>query len=176
MPAVKSVGQTIPYNEETKSQRTLLMNLESGHPKYLPYIFSSKEDDIAIIYLDDRGKDFIETLIKRGYIPITIEDVDTRCDFKPKQSILSFGFSSNFAESKDELNLHIAELYWKSDILSMPVVAQGTIARPQKSKNQFTANISLQKGSSGGAIVSKNKLIGIIIRNIIKYLRVFFFK
>ena len=60
------------------------------------YIFSSRDDDLAIISLDSKisifGEEFMKTLNKSGYKPISITDIDTICNLKKGETIYAFGF------------------------------------------------------------------------------------
>ena len=126
---------------------------------------SSKNDDIGIIKLTGikpllEGKWFVETLIKRGYTPITIEDIDTVCNITQNQKIMAIGYP--IESTVGYKNLPKALYNWEAQAISIPMVTKGEISDVGKGKNDFQGNIFYYHGNSGGPSISNNKLIGIV--------------
>jgi hypothetical protein len=138
-----------------------MLQFYAGGRNYTNFIFSQKDTDLALIHLkknDFIESGFIHTLDKRGYKPIFISDIDTICKIKSDQTIFAFGFP----EEADVFRYpNSPALLWKSQSVSIPVVSIGKIQNDFNS-SFFTAEISVYHGYSGGPIVMKNKLIGIV--------------
>jgi hypothetical protein len=78
---------------------------------------------------------------------------------------MSFGFPADFFQVGKK-NLPPAVYNWQSDILSLPVVSEGTISDEMPTNSWFSGNIFVYHGNSGGPIVSNNKLIGLVSRGV----------
>jgi hypothetical protein len=128
-----------------------------------PFIFTSKEDDLAILNLDNTNvlSNRITALKEMGYVPIEMADIDSICDLKQKQVITSIGFTDHLSERTIK-HLDGEQLNMQSDILSLPIVSDGFIANLLGRENYFMGNIFVFNGNSGGAIISNNKLVGIV--------------
>jgi hypothetical protein len=133
-----------------------LMNLEPGQ-----YIFSSKEDDLAIISLNIELQNmrFADFLEQNGYSPIELKDIDSVCDLKYGQDLICIGFPflthyANRANSSDWWN--------ESKFIFQPAATFGKISAVFKHENNFIGDINVVPGNSGGPIISNNKLIGIV--------------
>lgn len=128
------------------------------------FYYVPEDIDISIIALDFKhGYSRIADALEKtyGYIPITIKDIDTACRLSYGQDIMAVGypFFSNFGE-KNKLNDTTEN--WVSKYLYQPVVTFGKIASISKFKPYFFGDVNVMPGNSGGAIVSNNKLIGIV--------------
>jgi len=142
----------------------VIMNLNMrGHTMPTSYLFSSKEDDLAVIVLEEtvRSKYFIDVLEKRNYKPISIEDIDKECKLKKGQEIMSFGYPNEIS-TRTTKTLSISEAYWESPYKSIPAYSIGKVADFIDKANYFYGDIFVTHGNSGGPIVSKNKLVGIV--------------
>jgi len=138
----------------------LLMNVGAGMAYGHSYIFSSVEHDLAIIDLNDPllGSKFVHTLLKRGYKPISITDIDSVCNVLDNEKILAIGFPD---QSIVDTNPNTPILNWSSKLITIPIVAIGT-TKKVNADYYFDATISIYHGFSGGPIIRNNKLIGIV--------------
>jgi len=129
----------------------------------IPFIFSSKEIDLAIVSLNDipvYGPQFINTLKNKGYVPITLSDIDTLGNISKNDKILAVGFP-NFSEIQQK-KLSMDYLNWQSFVISIPVISKGIVEDvTNDTYSYFTGNIFVYRGFSGGPVIADNKLIGI---------------
>ena len=149
---------------ETASDDIHILNGMFGKLSDSTYIFSDSSEDLAIVDLSIRpdGEGFIKTLLNRKYEPIKLSDIDSQCYLKKDQDIIAVGYPEHSIVKKYERPA-AAEIWMPSEI-SIPIVSMGKIARPNVRKKFFEGNIFTYHGSSGGAIVRNNKLIGIVSR------------
>lgn len=146
-----------------KSEPIMIMNYGVGTTDSRYYVFSDKQKDMALIslnnkfYPDDR---IVRKLLDKGYQPIEFSDLDMSL-LSVGQKINSFGFPQDFAQGGRK-NITKYEYIWDSEIISAPVVSEGTIQKDVQKDYYFLGNIFVTHGDSGGAIVSNNKLVGIV--------------
>lgn len=143
--------------------RTFISHLNTGPNWKRSYIFAPYNIDLAILNLDNFavGHDRVATLKNMGYVPIELSDIDTVCTLQKGQVIYSIGFTGDFFEVGRK-KLTPKQLLLESDLISLPIVSEGTVGDDHMASDYFTGNIFVEKGNSGGAIVSNNKLIGIV--------------
>lgn len=145
-----------------QGETIFIMNLAAGGKDWLPTIISSEADDIGIISLNHRYMDFFKTLLKRGYKPINITDIDNIFTVKRGAQIFALGFpgrNSIINVKKNSLALNV----WESSLISVPVISPGVyLEEIPKMPQWFDAMIFVYHGFSGGPVVYKDKLIGIV--------------
>ena len=126
------------------------------------YIFSEPTQDLAIISFDGKhnsNKIFADLLEKEHYVPISISDIDTT-QANYGDDVMTIGFPSfgflgrYFLPKNDEI--------WHSNLAFNPIASFGRIASPNFNKYYFVSDMSVAPGNSGGPIIKKNKLIGIV--------------
>lgn len=161
-------GDTVAKFPEGIDENLVLLNLGDGMPGQRPYIFSSGVDDIAVISLR-RQKLFVEALLAKGYEPVTVDDIDIDCAIVGDQKIAAFGFPGDMFETGKQGNITLGQFASRSPVASLPVITEGTIGDVREGRSSFTGNIFVTKGSSGGPIVSENKLVGIVSRQVTVY-------
>lgn len=148
-------------NSKIKSlERKFLMNLGAGTSYSVPYTFSSPDLDLAIISLDQRDSDFAEELLILGYEPISVKDISNA----PKaegSDIFTVGFPGATA-LLGERQLNFGEEQWASKAISLPVFTFGKVSMLHKDLDYYWADMSIYPGNSGGPVVEKGKLIGIV--------------
>jgi hypothetical protein len=155
-------GSDLAKGKSLDSVRTTL-NLTLRRPlNEVPLILSDKKTDLAIISLENAGylgKQFIQVLNWEGYIPIKLEDIDTTDDLKQNDLIFSFGFPQFSEVARLELPTNV----FGNEILkaTIPVVTKGYIQDVRKDSIDFTGNIFIYHGFSGGPVVKNNKMIGV---------------
>jgi CBS domain-containing protein len=129
-----------------------------------PYILSSKLNDIAIICIDcdTTASYFYRTLVKRGYQPLTVKDIDTIFKSKTGDQIYSIGFPEKSIIGSVKLTgIHFPHM--RSSIISVPVLTTGVYLKEYpKNSIFFDANMFVIHGFSGAPVISHNKLIGIV--------------
>jgi hypothetical protein len=154
-------NSTNKYGDSIKSSAPSVSLTNSSVPfEIIPYALSSKENDVAVIDLDDAydGKLFVEGLKKRGYIPITISDIETKPPAKEKR-ILVLGFPQ-FSMRLDP-HFQVALLMFVSPYVSTPTSAKGYFENHTGNKNFIYASVIVDHGMSGEPILYRNKQIGI---------------
>ena len=126
------------------------------------YIFSSVKDDIGIIKIDALLDNFSVTLLKRGYIPITINDIDTSFKVKNWINIFTIGFPAESLAYTKRLTEQTQRI--ESSLITIPFVSVGKVSNTLKGSSFFESDIFCYHGYSGGAIVDvkRSKLIGIV--------------
>ena len=159
LPPVDSFGNI--YRSRNDTNTIYIPSLWDYGATYL----SSIKDDIGMIFLDfsPKTRRFLRTLIERGYKPIEITDIDTSFSAVKNDKLFCIGFPS-----KNDLLIKYREktnqqLLWESNVITTRVISKGTYESeyPKKS-NFFDANVFVYKGFSGGPVISKGRLIGII--------------
>jgi hypothetical protein len=149
------------FEDDTKTGHYLMLTSRMPLDK-TPFIFSTRQKDLALISLDDipvYGKQFIETLDRRGYKAISLNDIDTTSQINNNAGIIAIGFPS-FSEI---FRSKLADAYshWQSNTITIPVLTKGIIEDQMKDSFYFTGNIFIYHGFSGGPVIKDNKLIGI---------------
>ncbi|MBA7535857.1 hypothetical protein ES705_28116 [subsurface metagenome] len=156
----------VPSYDEIKNSKTIslerkiLMNLGAGTFGSVPYTFSSPDLDLAIISLDQRDSDFAEELLIMGYEPISVEDISNA----PKaegSDIFTVGFPGATA-LLGERQLNFGEEQWASKAISLPVFTFGKVSMLHKDLDYYWTDMSIYPGNSGGPVVEKGKLVGIV--------------
>jgi hypothetical protein len=142
----------------TNHEETFIMNIPSD-----AFEFSS-QGDLGIINLNKiRGiGSFLRTLKNKNYIPITISDIDTLCNIKNGDTIFAIGYPNESLRLNKWQVYPRAILNWESWGVTTPVISYGEIENAFDTLSYFYGNIFVYKGFSGGAVVSNNKLIGIV--------------
>ena len=151
-----------------------IVELDTNYARYIrttarqklnqvPFIFSIKEFDLAILSLSDipvYGQQFIYTLKNKGYVPITANDIDTLGVLSKKDDLLAIGFPS-FSEVQHK-KLSMEYLNWQSYAVTVPVITKGIVEDPlNDSSSFFTGNIFIYHGFSGGPVIKNNQLLGV---------------
>ena len=137
-----------------------LMNLAAGVMWMHPYTFSEPYLDLAVISLDQHDGRFADDLVKVGYAPVTLADVDQKPSAEGAE-IYSVGYPDATAVL-GQLPLHPASANWASSAVSVPVHAFGRVAMLRDDLPYFLADISIYPGNSGGPVVEESKLVGIV--------------
>lgn len=135
------------------------------------YIFSREADDIAVISLRTK-RDFVDRLLAKGYVPVSVDDIDTNCSLVQDQKITALGFPGDLFETGRQASITLGQFATKSPVASMPVITEGTVGDIGLEKNTFVGNIFVTKGNSGGPVISDDKLVGIVSRQITTFKRV----
>lgn len=162
----KEIEQDINYTHYLQLSARMKLN-------EVPFIFSSAKGDLAIISLDDirpNGLQVINSLNRKGYVPITLSDIDTSGTIHKDDHLLAIGFP-DFSEVQYK-NLPMSFLHWQSFAVTIPVITKGMVETfTNDTSKTFTGNIFVYHGFSGGPVIRNNKLIGInraYTRNLVK--------
>jgi hypothetical protein len=139
-------------------------SLNVAHLINLPdndYIIS-KKPDIGIINLsaDSAGATVIKRLNDEGYVPIDLSDIDTTGKIKKRKPILEIGYQHK-SDIKDSTAID-PWIYTNSIYQSDPIVCNGFIENRMKNKGYFYESVFVHQGFSGGPVIQKGKLIGIV--------------
>jgi Trypsin-like peptidase domain len=125
------------------------------------YVYSTQQVDLAIISLDGNSRFtiFAELLLKRGYKPIHLSDIDTAA-LQYGQDLMCVGYpmiamlgKRTIAEEKSA---------WYSNIVAESLFTFGKVSLPSISKIYFIGDLSIAPGNSGGPAISHDKMVGII--------------
>lgn len=141
---------------ETGDENIVIMGLGTGIVD--KFIFSSKDIDLAIINLSLEYQDVINTLNKRGYIPITINDIDTSGFTLDGEDVFAIGFPTESTVARYEPS-PISN--WRSEAVSLPIVSMGK-TKISNHTNFLEASIFVYHGYSGGPLIRNNKLVGVV--------------
>jgi hypothetical protein len=125
------------------------------------YVYSSPELDLAIISFDASPmyKIFADLLVRRGYRPIHISDIDTS-ELHYGQDLFCVGFAN--VAFAGRINWDTIKKPWNSNLIYDPVFTFGKVAAPSIRKYFFLSDLTIAPGNSGGPVISNNKLVGII--------------
>lgn len=160
---IKLVENEAFLNTGTQKEQSFLVGNGIGPMETRPYEFSEKED-IGIISLSDGlNKGFLNVLLKRGYLPISLSNIDTNCLLKPGQKIVCIGYPTETVLYQRK-GLDFKDKIWESSIISSPLVSYGFVNSSVKNESFFDGGIYIYYGYSGGPVISNNKLIGITSR------------
>lgn len=140
----------------------MMDHLKAGPVFGRRYIMSTKDQDIALINLSKwpAVTIFLNALKERGYVPISIGDIDTANKYEAGKEVISIGFPAEATVGQKHQDL--ARSNWESPTVSLPVVTFGTLRNDAMNAGWFSANIFVYHGNSGGPIIQDNKLIGIV--------------
>ena len=150
------------YGELNKpSGGNFLMNLSAGTWPSNTYTYSSPDIDLAVVSLNDSfTQAFRNDLLSNGYIPIDYSDISLDTP-KEGEDVMAVGYP--FATAiVDEIHMSQSELMWASNNISLPIFSFGKAAMYTDDLPYFWADLSIYPGNSGGAVVNKNKLVGIV--------------
>lgn len=120
------------------------------------------EQDIAIISLQNPAcKDLLEVIKINNHIPIEFSNIDEVGNIEFGEDIHVIGFTPSFIPANISGNgIKINNMPYLN--LTEPLVAKGIVSTSSKHLDHFVANISTLYGFSGGPIIHKNKLVGIV--------------
>lgn len=142
-----------------QSVEEYLTNIGSGTYDTAAYTFSDPSTDLAIISLDQRAPYFAEELISRGYIPIPASDIADGPEHDGDE-LLAIGFPSTSRLHHTPLSK--AEAILQSSFHSLPISSFGRVAMVHNNIPFFWADISIYPGNSGGPVIAKDRLVGIV--------------
>jgi hypothetical protein len=140
--------------------REFLMNLEAGVPWLAPYTFSEPALDLAIVSLDSRNRKFTAELLAQGYSPIAMEDIADE-PTEEGTEVFTVGYPSATA-TLGQLNLSGLMQHWASASFSTPTFAFGRVSMLHEKLEYFWCDMSVYPGNSGGPVVERDRLVGII--------------
>jgi hypothetical protein len=135
-----------------------LMNLGAGVVH--PYTFAD-EVDLAIISLDQRDSAFAAMLFSRGYRPIRLSDIAEQPSSEGA-SVFSVGYPGPMSTLGEIKNLHPALKPWASSRYSLPTFVFGRVAMLHNSLPDFRCDFTNYQGNSGGPVVEKNRMVGVV--------------
>jgi Trypsin-like peptidase domain len=149
-------------SKDKKNIPSFLMNLGAGVTSDLPYTFSSKKIDLAIISLDREHPDsqFADELLELGYEPISLEDINDEPTGEGSE-VFTVGFPGAISKI-GTLNRQPAEVNWASNNYSLPAFAFGKVSMLNEELPCFWADMSIYKGNSGGPVIEDDKLVGVV--------------
>lgn len=154
------ISLDLSMQENAYHRDTNLVGLNSGPEEIRQYTLSI-EHDLAVISLDSPGtKFFADDLIKDGYVPVSLNDIQN-VDIDVGQDIISIGFPG-ITSLVGQRELHPAQRYWASSSISVPIASFGKIGMSNQHLDFYWADISIYPGNSGGPVVSNDKLVGIV--------------
>ncbi|HVT85199.1 MAG TPA: hypothetical protein VHD35_08335 [Chitinophagaceae bacterium] len=164
---VEDGSNKINITDHSIDQKTPYVPYLDGYVygKNVQYSLSDSSVDLGIIALDDIpgfGKQFVDGLYSKGYIPIDFSDIDTTHRLLKNQEITLIGFPSELSQLKNlRKNVDSSIYYWRSTNVTIPDVSTGYIKDPMNKNFFFRGNVFSYHGFSGGPVISNNKLIGI---------------
>jgi len=121
-----------------------------------PYQFSNDDIDIAIISLQSKDlKILAKNLDATGFMPINVSDIDSNNNLKLGQDIFAIGYPAASSIIKN-----------KGIEIVLPMITFGKIALNHEKIPLFFGDITVYPGNSGGPVISDNKLIGIVSKQV----------
>lgn len=145
--------------------RSSMMNLRAGPIDTLPYSFSSPNIDLAVISLTSADRPHVEGfdrfLQERGHVPIPYAHIGNEPS-EEGADIFTVGYPADTALLKKR-ELHPALTNWESSFVSIPTFAFGKVAMLHPALDYFGADMSIFSGNSGGPIVEKDRLVGVVL-------------
>lgn len=149
------------YGQPIENDPEIIMNINAGVTKMRPFVLSNDERDLAVISLNDSStEDFCEFLIKQGYEPIDIAEIENNSsELSEGDDVYAIGFPNTSLLQERELSQ--AEAHWQSKFISNPLFSFGKIAM-NTDLDFMWVDISIYPGNSGGPVIKDGKLIGIV--------------
>jgi trypsin-like peptidase len=146
----------------TLRPEAFLMNLGAGVQWLHPYTFTTPDLDLAVISLDQPGRNspFADELEGAGHIAIPSTDV-LEGPSAEGRDVFSVGFPSSTAVL-GSLPQDAASANWSSNQVSLPVFSFGKVAMLHDSLPFFWVDMSLSPGNSGGPVIEDDKLVGVV--------------
>jgi S1-C subfamily serine protease len=153
----------VPSLDEVIAKRPkheFLMNLGAGTSFTAPYTFSIPEIDLAVISLDQRDAPFADELEARGFVPVTSDDIADGPDAEG-QDVFTIGFPESTSVI-GQISQLPAAAHWSSSNFSLPVSSFGRVSMLHDALPFFWADMSIYPGNSGGPVVARDQLVGIV--------------
>ncbi|MCM3353188.1 serine protease [Bacillus halotolerans] len=149
------------YGQATEDEEVFIMNINAGVTRMRPFALSNDEEDLAVISLNSTDtQNFAEALLKQGYEPIDITEVQNDSSVLTEgDDVFAIGFPNTSLLQERELTQ--AEIPWKSKHISSPLFSFGKVAM-NPDLNFIWVDISIYPGNSGGPVIKDGKLIGIV--------------
>jgi len=126
-----------------------LTHLFNADPNKMPVVFSSDEDDIAIISFQKKENEgILSYLLNNGYKPIPIEQIDTVIENHKSDWIIMPSYSAIKGNGGREI---------------VKAISLGQVKSVNKKLPVFTIDNIVHQGNNGAPIISKldNKIIGV---------------
>ncbi len=111
-------------------------------------------EDLALIYIGDDQTEFCKKLLDLGYLPARLSDIGDGPKYEG-ENIFMVGYPDLISKI-----VELPESIFKK--FSLPVISFGKVAMLNKDNKKFFGDISGSAGSSGGPVISKGKMIGIV--------------
>lgn len=132
-------------------ERQFLMNARS---------WSIPELDISLISLNERLGWFAQELEELGYIALEEEHFDDEPS-EAGEEVFTIGFPSATA-LVGQVRHKKSKQDWASSFISLPTRSFGHISMLHPALSYFWCDLSIYPGNSGGPVIEKNKIVGII--------------
>jgi S1-C subfamily serine protease len=116
-----------------------------------------------VISLDKDNLEFADEMERLGYVPVSDHDIADEPGGEG-QEVFTIGFPSSTAIVQ-EISHHPAFAQWASSVYSLPVASFGRVSMLHKALPFFWADMSIYPGNSGGPVVEKDRLVGIVSGN-----------
>ena len=137
-----------------------LSHLAAGVSYMHPYTFSPPELDLAIISLRKELRGFADRLISLGYSPISSELIADGPSSEGAE-VFTVGFPSA-TSLVTQVMQHPSDVPWSSGFLSLPVFSWGRVSMLHEQLPFYWCDMSIYPGNSGGPVIEKGKLVGIV--------------
>ncbi len=136
-----------------------IMNLGAGTYEAGAYTLSAPEIDLAIVSLDAGYSEFANELVALGHLPISLSDCGDELPVEGADV-----FSVGYPDAMSSLGRY--ELYpgfkFSASVFSLPCFSFGKVSMVSSELPFFWADVTIYPGNSGGPVVGKGKLIGIV--------------
>ncbi|MCI0617625.1 serine protease, partial [bacterium] len=155
---IPSLNEALSQLPSTRPE--FMMNLGSGTYDSAPYTFSEPDYDLAIISLDQRDTKFAEELVRLGYSPISLAEIADEPSSEGSP-VFTIGYPE-ITSIIGTFRINSTDLLWRSPFVSLPTFSFGHVAMLHDTLHYFLCDISIYPGNSGGPVIERGKLVGII--------------
>jgi hypothetical protein len=154
----KDISIRTPYDYYLKRKVNNSSIPSTGYGVLSPFYLSDEDIDIGIISLQASLTSFlINTLEEDGYVPIKLSDIDTSGKINIGENIAAIGYPDI-----SKIGVFQKMNDYQSNVVVLPVSTFGNIAMAHNRLPYFISDITVYPGNSGGPILKKNKLIGVV--------------
>jgi hypothetical protein len=158
-------------NERIDNSGNIFINAKEGitFMRFMPFGetnfgFSDPNQDLGILNISvGLRASFLEALLKHGYQPITLADIDTSWRVKIGDPVIAIGYPQESRILNKALYFPKRILQYEASFITRPIITKGVVSALKASNpNFFECEIFTYHGMSGGPILKNGKLIGIV--------------
>ncbi|WP_324680570.1 serine protease [Hymenobacter sp. GOD-10R] len=138
-----------------------LSHLQIGPTDSFAWSTPASHLDLAVISLDRINTGFAEDLLKSGYTPITVADLASE-PVSEGEDVYAIGFPINSHQSPIPVEPSFQNLV--ASTFALPNSVTGKVVMSKQELTYFWAVMPINYGNSGGPVIARDKLVGIVSR------------